>query len=57
MSIINTNNPQSLNQYVKSEVDKLTGRYKKSKCKMTLFYEAYKIFSDSYLYSESSLAK
>lgn len=45
-------NPESIQTYIKGEMDKLSVRYKKNKCKMSLFHLAYEVMSDSYLHEE-----
>lgn len=48
-SVIAAKNPESVQQYIKGEMDKLSVRYKRNKCKMSLFQLAHQVLSDSYL--------
>jgi hypothetical protein len=56
-SVMMPMNPESIHQYIKSEMDKLSVRYKRNRCKMSLFQLAHEIMSDSYLNVEASSVK
>jgi hypothetical protein len=45
--VLAARNPESVQQYIKSEMDKLAVRYKRNKCKMSLFQLAHQILTDS----------
>lgn len=53
-SMLTPMNPESIQQYIKAEIDKLSVRYKRNKCKMSLFHLAYEVMTDSYLHEEVS---
>jgi hypothetical protein len=38
-------------------MDKLSVRYKRNKCKMSLFHLAYEVMTDSYLHEEANSMK
>ena len=54
-SVIAARNPESVQQYIKGEMDKLAVRYKRNKCKMSLFQLAHQVLSDSHLRDDCAM--